>query len=448
MKTLLRFGWTWVWASIFFSPQLDACAAAPAPGLERFYIGTYTSGASQGVYQSSLNLGNGTFGPTNLAGATSDPSFVALSPDRRFLYSVNEMEGTVSAFSVDPVSGRLAFLNQQPSNGSSPCHLVVDSTGRNVIVANYGGGSITMYPVQTNGMLGAASAHYQDPGTSPHAHCVAIDQNDHYVFVCDLGLDQVRSYVLDPQAGTLATNTAFITSVPAGSGPRHITFDPQYKRAYVICETSSQIIGFNYNSADGTLASFQTVSTLPPGYTNGNTCAEIVVHPSGKFVYGSNRGYNSVAVFSVDPDDGTLTPVQQQPVGATPRNFAIDPTGSWCIVANQDSSTVQLYSIDPQTGKLTYAGQSLSVSTPVCILPFLLQPPQPLIVPRSMSTNTLQLSVSNSLSLLTYQLYQSPALETGNTWNLLATGDRGQTDFSLSNNLPQSFYLVQVLTNY
>jgi 6-phosphogluconolactonase len=327
--------------------------------------------------------------------------------------------------------------------------VVVDSSGRNVIVANYGGGSVTTFPIQANGQLGAFTAHIQHPGTSPHAHCTTLDASNHFAFVCDLGLDQVRSYVFDPWTGGLTTNTALITSVPAHSGPRHLTFDPAYKRAYLICETSSTIIAFNYDSTNGVLNPFQTISTLlPDGFTNVNTTAEIAVHPSGKFVYGSNRGKNTIAVFSVNATDGTLTPVQQQPTGATPRNFAIDPTGAYCIVAGQASNDVRLYSIDQQSGSLSDTGRRLSVSSPVCILPFILEPPQPVIAARSNGAQMLALTISNSLEFLTYQLYRAPVPPPGSSWTLLATGARGQTNFVVTNSLPQEFFRVGVLTNY
>jgi len=425
-----------------------ANAAGPAAGWERFYIGTYTSGTSAGIYQSRLSLGAGTFGAASLAATMGNPSFLALTPDRRFLYAVNEVASNVVAFAVNPTTGSLALLNSRPSDGTVPCHVVVDSSGRNVIVANYTGGSVTVFPIQTNGYLGTATAHVQHPGTKPHPHCTTIDASNHFAFICDLGLNQVRSYVFDPVLGTLTTNTALITSFAAGSGPRHLTFDPQCKRAYVICETTSTIVGFDYNATNGTLNAFQTVSTLPAGCTNANTTAEIAVHPSGRFVYGSNRGYNSIVVFTVNPADGMLTQVQQQATGTTPRNFAIDPTGAFCIVANQGSNNILLYSIDPETGLLTSAGQSLAVSMPVCILPYIVQPPQPVLVLSPTITNTLLLSIGNGLDLLTYQLYQSPSSASGTTWNWLTTGSRGQTNFVLSCTAAQDFFRVGVLTNF
>jgi 6-phosphogluconolactonase (cycloisomerase 2 family) len=262
-------------------------------------------------------------------------------------------------------------------------------------------------------------------------------------------LNQIRSYIFNLAAGTLVTNTTLITALPTNSGPRHMTFEPQYKRAYLICETSSTIVGYNYDPTNGVLTSFQTISTLlPGGYSGANTTAEIAVHPSGKFVYGSNRGKNSIAVFTVNPADGTLTPVQQQATGATPRNFAIDPTGAFCIVGGQASNDVRLYSINPQTGLLTDTGKAFSVPSPVCILPFILEPPQPVIYARAATPDSFELSISNTLDLLTYQVYEMPALSSGGGWNLLTTGTRGQTNFMLPYSLPQEFFRAGVLTNY
>ena len=355
----------------------------------------------------------------------------------------------MAAFSVNSTNGTLKLLNQRPSNGASPAHVVVDSSGRNVIVANYGGGSVTVFPILTNGQLGTATAHVKHPGSGPLAHCTTLDASNRFAFVCDKGLDQVRSYHFDPIAGTLSTNQVPFVSVARGSGPRHMAFDPDYKRAYVICELSSTIVGFDYDATNGVLTPFDTVSTLEPdGFAGQNTTAEIVVHPSGKFVYGSNRGKNTIAVFTVDAVNGKLTPVQQQRTGATPRNFAIDPTGDFCIAAGQDSNDVRLYTIDPETGMLTDTGKKFTVSTPVCIVPYLLEPPQPVLAARFNANNHFELQVGNSLESLTYQLYQAEEISTNVSWNLLSTGERGQTNFVLTNTVAAGFFQVGVLTNY
>jgi len=229
-----------------------------------------------------------------------------------------------------------------------------------------------------------------------------------------------------------------------------MVFEPEYKRTYVICETASTIIGFDYDATNGILTPFQTVSTLPSAGISGNTTAEIAVHPSGKFLYGSNRRGNSstIAVYTIDQATGLLTPVQQQTTGATPRSFAIDPTGAFCIVAGQDSNDIRLYTIDQSSGQLTYTNKKLTASAPVCILPFILSPPEPVIAFHPTLTNTFELNIDNTLNLLTYQIYTAPTLPLGTTWDLLTTGDRGQTKFVLTNTLAQEYFQVGVLTNY
>ncbi|MFO1477053.1 MAG: lactonase family protein [Verrucomicrobiota bacterium] len=378
---------------------LPAFAGAGA-GLEGFYIGTYT-GTSKGIYQATLDPGAGSFGPTNLAVTATDPSFLAFHPNHKYVYAVSESGGTVAAYSIDPVTKKLTFLNQLSSNGGAPCHLAVDNAGKSVFVSNYNGGSLTVLSIGSDGRLGAQTAHDQHTGTGPLVHCAALDASNQFVLVCDKGLDRVYSYRFNAAQGTLATNNPPWTTVAAGSGPRHIAFDPSFHRAYVICELSSTVIGFNYDSTNGTLSQFQTISTLPSGWSGQNTGAEIAVHPSGKYVYGSNRGHNSIVVYSVDPATGTLTRLQHQPVGTTPRQFAIDPTGQWCLVANQDSNNVLLYSIDPVTGLLTVKSTVLTLSKPVCILPFFITPPQPAVGMSDNGDGTLQLNLQNAFSSLT-----------------------------------------------
>ena len=421
-------------------------------GLERFYIGTYTAAASKGIYLSSLDLGAATFGVTNLAATASDPSFLAMHPNSQFVYALSEGGNYVAAYSVDPTTKNLTYLNQLfLYNGAGPCHVVVDGAGKNVLVANYGGGSVTVLSIQSNGRLGRQTANIQHVGTgaSPLVHCVTLDASNHFALVCDKGLDRIYSYHFDSQQGTLTTNNPPWTSVAAGAGPRHLVFEPQYRRAYAICESSSCVIGFNYDSQSGVLTPFQTNSTLPAGWSGQNTAAEIVVHPSGKYVYGSNRGHNSIVVYSANPTNGVLALVQHQTTGLTPRNFAIEPTGAYCLVANQDSDTVVLYAVDPQTGMLTQTSQTLHVSQPVCIVPFFVQPPQPVLGISPAANNTLDIGIGNGVGTLTYTLSEAAALATTNTtWNLLMTGARGQTKFTLTNNISNGFLRAGVVTNY
>jgi 6-phosphogluconolactonase len=433
----------------------DSRAASPAAGVEGFYIGAYTSGASKGIYKASLDLGAGTLGPTNLAGTDSNPSFVALHPNHKFLYAVSEQTpGYVTAYSIDPTTRNLTYLNQLSSGGNSPVDLVVDNAGTSVLAANYNSGSVVVLSILANGSLGSQTSFDQHTGTGPLCHCVALDASNQFAFVCDKGLDRIYSYQFNPAQGTLTANNPPWTTVATGSGPRHLAFDPQYQHAYVICELSSTLIAFNYNAQTGVLTAFQTNSTLPAGRSAGNNAAaEIAVHPSGKFVYGSNRannsnGTNSVAVYTVDSGTGALTLAQQAPTGATPRNFAIDPTGAFCIVANQGSNSVVLYAINPATGLLTMQAQSLAVSMPVCIVPFFTQPPQPVIGLSPAANGAFQVGLGNGCGALTYQLYQATALGSDAAWNPLACGACGQTNFLLTNNLPQGFFRAAVVTNY
>ncbi len=428
-------------------------ASVPSAGLEGFYIGTYTASTSKGIYLSSLDLAAATFGPTNLAATATDPSFLGIHPNHKFVYALRESGNYVAAYSVDPATRKLSYLNQVfLYSGAGPAHLVVDDAGKNVLVANYGGGSVSVLSIQSNGRLGAMAANIQHVGTgaTPLVHCVTLEASNRFALVCDKGLDRIYSYHFDSAQGTLTANNPPWTPTAPGAGPRHLTFDPAYRRAYAICENNSTVVSFNYDSQTGALTPFQTNSTLPTGWSGQNTGAEIVMHPSGKYLYGSNRGHNSIVVYSVNPNNGTLAPVQFQSTGLTPRNFAIDPTGAYCIVANQGSGTVVLYTIDPQTGKLTQTSQVLRLSQPVCIVPFFVQPPQPTLnISNGTNATTLQLTIGNAVRNLTYALYQASGLATNIGWNLLATGAPGQTNFTLTNNvLPSAFFRASVVTNY
>jgi 6-phosphogluconolactonase len=346
------------------------------------YVGTYT-GKSKGIYFSELDLSSGELSAPVLAATTTSPSFLALHPNHRFLYAVNEVasfagmkSGSVSAFSVDPQTGALTLLNQQPSRGGSPAHLTVDRQGKNVLVANYGGGSVAVLPIGQDGRLGPATGFVQHTGSSinrsrqeaPHAHSVVLDSANRFAFVADLGLDKVLIYQYDAAQGMLAPNDPPFASVPPGSGPRHFAFHPSGRTAYVINELTSTVTAFRYDAAKGSLEPLQTISTLPADFTKTNSTAEIAVHPSGKFLYGSNRGHNSIAIFAIDPDTGMLTLIGHEPTqGKTPRNFAIDPTGAYLLAANQDSGTVVVFRIDPESGHLTAAGHTAAISMPVCV---------------------------------------------------------------------------------
>jgi 6-phosphogluconolactonase len=342
------------------------------------YVGTFT-GKSKGIYLSELDLRSGELSAPTLAATTTSPSFLALHPNRRFLYSVNEIDnfarmksGSVSAFAIDPQTGALTLLNQQPSRGAGPTHLAVDKQGKNVLVANYGGGSVAVLPIGEDGRLAPATGFEQHVSSNvkrpPHAHCITLDAANRFAFVADLGLDKVLIYQYDAAQGLLAPNDPPFATVPPGSGPRHFTFHPNGRSAYVINELASTVTTFRYDAAKGALEPLQTISTLPADFTKTNSTAEIVVHPSGKFLYGSNRGHNSIAIFAIDADTGQLTPVGHEPTqGKTPRNFAVDPTGAFLLAANQDSGTIVVFRIDPETGRLTATGHTAEVSMPVCL---------------------------------------------------------------------------------
>lgn len=357
--------------------------AAAAKGDFIVYVGTYTGKGSQGIYGWRLDAASGKLAPLGVMAETVNPSFLAVHPNKRFLYAVSEISGSagrrggaVSAFSIDRRSGKLTFLNQVGSGGSGPCYVSVDKTGKVVLVANYGSGSVAALPVKEDGSLAEASATVQHSGSGadprrqrgPHAHSIHVSPDNRFVLAADLGLDQVLVYRFDPARGSLESNDPPFAKTDPAAGPRHFAFHPGGKHAYVINEMASSLSAFAWDAARGAMNPLQTVSTLPKSFQGDNTCAEVQVHPSGRFVYGSNRGHDSIAVFAVDRGKGTLTPVEHVSTqGQNPRNFGIDPTGSWLFAANQNSGTVVLFRIDPKSGRLTPANQTLEVSMPVCV---------------------------------------------------------------------------------
>lgn len=357
--------------------------AAAEEGAMRVYIGTYTGAKSQGIYLSQLDPATGALSDAELAAEVKNPSFLAIHPSRKFVYAVSEVSdaggkptGGVSAFAVDPKTGKLKLLNQQSSQGAGPCHLVVDQTGKNVLVANYGGGSCAALPIGDDGKLGETTAAIQhkgksvDPGRqeAPHAHSINLDPANRFAFVADLGLDQVLIYRFDAAKGTLTANDPPAAAVAPGSGPRHFAMHPTGKFAYVINEMANTVTAFTYDGKLGRLQEIQNITTLPTGYKETSHTAEVVVHPSGKFLYGSNRGHDSLAIFSIDPATGKLTAVGHQSTGGkTPRNFAIDPSGTWLLAENQGSGTIVVLQIDQKTGELKPTGHALEVESPVCV---------------------------------------------------------------------------------
>jgi 6-phosphogluconolactonase len=347
------------------------------------YIGTYTGDASKGIYAFRFDDGTGALTPVGLVAETKSPSFLAVSPNRKFLYAVNEISsfegekaGSVTAFSIDGQSGKLTQLNAKSSKGDGPCHLAVDATGKFLAIANYGGGNFSLLPVGGDGRLGDSVAILANGGSGPdkerqegpHAHAVVFDARNRYLLGADLGLDRVFVYKFDPATGALGANDPASVQLAPGAGPRHVAFHPTLPLVFAINELTSTITTLSWEPASGRLAAAASVSSLPPGYSADNSTAEIAVHPNGRFLYGSNRGHDSVAVFAIAPT-GNLALVEHESTrGQTPRNFAIDPTGKWLIAANQKSNSLAVFSIDQDTGVLTPVGPLAQVGTPVCVL--------------------------------------------------------------------------------
>jgi 6-phosphogluconolactonase len=347
------------------------------------YIGTYTKGKSKGIYRCEFDAATGKLSEPVLAAELTDPSFLAIHPSNRHLYAVGEMDqfkgkasGAVTAFSIDPSNGELKRLNQKPSGGAGPCHVVVDRQGKNVLVANYGGGSAAVLRIEDDGRLGEQTGFSQHSGKSvdprrqegPHAHSINLDAANRFAFVADLGLDQVLIYRFDADKGTLQKNEPPSVKIEPKSGPRHFAFHPSGRFAYTNNELANTVTAMNYESEKGEPTEIQTISTLPEGYNKPSYTAEVQVHPSGKFLYCSNRGHDSIAVFTIDDKTGKLTAAGHQGENIkTPRNFSIDPTGKFVLVANENGDSILVFRVDGQTGALQATGEKVEVGKPVCV---------------------------------------------------------------------------------
>lgn len=348
------------------------------------YFGCYTNAksGSKGIHISKFNTTTGDLSEPDLAAETGSPSFLAIHPSKKYLYAVGEMGtpgqkgGGVSAFKISQPDGKLTLINQVSSVGAGPCHISVDKTGKMAMVANYGGGSVASYSIQDNGGLSEAQTFVQHEGSSvnlkrqagPHAHSLNTSPDNRFGFACDLGLDKVLIYKLDPTSGRMTSHGH--AAVAPGSGPRHFAFHPSGKYAFVNNEILMTVTSFAYDAGKGALTEIATVSTLPEADRSktGLSTAETVAHPNGKFVYVSNRTHDTIAVFSCDPATGRLALIQNAPAeGEIPRNFILDPTGKWMIVAHQDSNTAALFKVDQDSGKLTFTGKKISVGGAVCV---------------------------------------------------------------------------------
>ncbi len=371
-------------AACFASPRLLLAADAPAPAAPSatktlVYVGTYTERKSQGIYAFPFDLATGKAGPAELAAKSDSPSYLVFHPSGRFLIAVNELHGPeaggVSSFAIDRASGKLTLINRQPSRGSDPCHLALDARGRQVVIANYWGPGLSVLPVAEDGRLGPACAVVPHHGSSadakreeqPHPHCVAFDAKGERLIAADLGLDQLLVYDVRPDGCLIdAASKPRGTPLHPAAGPRHFAFGAGGRTAYCVNELDCTLTAFTWDGASGTLAEIGHVSALPGPFRDGFSGAEIAVHPSGKFVYTSNRGHDSIAVFALDEKGAPRLVENVSTRGKTPRHFGLDPTGAWLLASNQDSDTIVLFRVDASTGRLTPTGEEVRVPEPVC----------------------------------------------------------------------------------
>ena len=345
------------------------------------YVGTYTSGKSEGIYGYHFNPDTGKL--TRFTSISSiNPSFLAIDRTKRYLYAVNEVGqyagkpgGAVSAYKIERGTGNLYLLNEQATQGADPCHLSIDNKKSALLVANYTGGNITVLPLRPDGTLGVVMDWQQHEGSgpkeqqkSPHAHCIILDRSERHALAADLGIDKVMIYRFDRATGELTPAQQRFAELQSGAGPRHLTLHPNGKFLYVINELDSTMTAFRYNEGNGTLTHIDTVSTLPSDFSGVSYCADVHVSPSGRFLYGSNRGHNSIVVFEIDPLSGKLKLIQHVSTqGNWPRNFTLDPSGRFLLVANQRSDNVVTFLIDARTGRLSPADYIEEIPSPVCL---------------------------------------------------------------------------------
>jgi 6-phosphogluconolactonase len=377
---------------------LALAGAASRPAASHSYlafVGTYTNKTdSKGIYAYEFDAETGKLTAKGLAVETPDPSFVAIHPNGKFVYAVNESgkQSAVSAFSLDAQSGKLTLLNQLPALGEDPCYITFDKTGKYVFIANYTSGNVVVFPILADGRLGEHTALLTDAGAvgpnkerqeGPHAHWIGLSARNRFAYVADLGLDRVLVYnfdaakgtlvrgdapSLDTKAGAAKPNDAFSVVLSPGTGPRHVAFSPDGNFMYVLGELQSTVTVFA-NDARVTNRQLQRISALPEGFSGRNDAAEIALHPSGRWLFTSNRGHDTIAVFAVDPHEGTLRKTGDFPTGGKePRHFAIDPTGHFLLAENQHSNSIVVFGIDPATGALTQVSKTEGIPSPVCLV--------------------------------------------------------------------------------
>lgn len=348
------------------------------------FAGTYTKGTSKGIYAYRFQGKTGDLIPMGLVAETEDPTFLALSANHSFLYAANEVgnyknthSGLISGFAIDHLTGKLKPVNAVASAGAGPCQISVDHTGLALFVANYGSGSAASFQLGSNGRLSAAVSQFQYSGHGPnksrqesaHTHCTTVSPDNRWVLVNDLGLDRIMVYRLDPNTAKLTPNDPPYWSAKPGVGPRHLAFHPKAAFAYSVNEMASSIDTLAWNTGTGTLTMIDTVSTLPPDFHSESTAAEIAVDSTGHFVYASNRGHDSIAVFSIDQKTGKLTPVEfTSSGGQEPRFFTLDPTGLWLLAANQTTGNIVVFKRDPTSGRLIPAGKTQALDSVVTLV--------------------------------------------------------------------------------
>jgi 6-phosphogluconolactonase len=371
-------------AVVLFALFASAAEKSTVKGKFLVYVGSYTEEGytknreSKGIYAFRFDAATGEFTPLGLAAESPNPSFLAVDPNGKFLYAVNEVQnfrgpnsGGVRSFAMDRTTGRLTLLNELPSHGGDPCYVALDKKGKYLFTANDSGGSVAAFPVLPDGRLGESSTflQFQAKGEkAPHAHAINVSPDNRFVLVADLGLDQVTAYRFDQESGSFSPRDSQTFKVDPGAGPRHFAFHPNGKFVYVLTELQAGIVAFAYERPGGTLRRLQTVSMLPKRYSGEKAAAEVQVHPSGKFLYASNRGHDSLAVFAINQNNGTLTRVEIVPTkGKEPRHFAVDPTGSFLLAANQHSDSIVVFRIDSRTGRLSATGRVLEAPTPVYV---------------------------------------------------------------------------------
>lgn len=359
-------------------PCVTALLAGTAAATDtcRVYFGTMAKGEQSGIYMALLNMQAGTLSEPVLVSPVNGAGFLVIHPDRQHLYSASAATGLASAFAIAESDGTLAEINSQSTAGGNPCHVSLDPSGKNLLVANYQGGSCAVLPIKTDGSLAPASALRQHHGSSIHptrqtkafTHSINCDPSGNFAIVADLGIDKLLVYKLDVNTGTLEPNNPPFTVIEPGGGPRHFTFHPTGKFAYADLELSNKAVVFEYSPGSGILTEIQSISTLPDGYVKESTASEIHTTPDGRFLYVANRGHNSLALFAIDSATGKLTALGYEPVrGENPRNFNIDPTGNFLIAVNAKPGNAVVFRINRETGALEFTGSEISLPNPGCV---------------------------------------------------------------------------------